>query len=1383
MNLQNGSGNNIRGNTSVKVFKIVLVIMILLLSSSSFAQWEKQSPVPAYLDVRGVGAPTTQKIFIATDDNSFDDGGALFESNDGGTTWTQLNIPTNLNDPLYGIFFLDDQNGWTYGNGIYRTTDGGNNWIELPLLGSTYYLEFYTPLLGIATGNGGSYISYDSGDSWDLSPNGIFHLTFSNNNGIGVSDSGLYHTTDGAVTFNQVYTGEATDAVYMSETVAVSIVDSNIIRSTDGGLTWNVIQQSNGKSKLFKISGSVLLAYGRTGSFPNYDHSVLRSTDAGITWSNIGEVIPEGIFAFTRIDDQTLTAADMMGNMHRSVDAGLTFTQTFDSPGLQPGFLSSASPVFPDNQTGYFGYGSGFVIKTTDGGASWFQISSGSGKTLIEIDRSSNGELLAVGEEGTILKSDGSTPWIIQDSPTSLPLTSVQFINNNDVIACDENGQIYTSTDAGVSWLASGVPPNNLDAKDIDFTSLQEGWIAGSGSIGGAVYQTTDGGNTWTGAQGFGGSYVAVDFENQSGWALNTGGVYYYTTDNGVNWTEGDLPGSPFQVSDIDFVDENTGYVVGYDGYAAKSIDGGVNWEVLPTPNNEDDFTDIYIIGQNEFWLSTNNEAAYYTATGGFNWAVLNINSDGFGSFSGIAASSTGDAWTVGFLGSIEHFNGPPPPPQNRPPEASFEFEANGLTVDFTDTSVDPDGNIVSWLWDFGDSSFSSLQNPTHIFDTSNTYIVRLTVTDDDSATGSTIRFVIVQPNPGGTFGDFTEVTPLDSIFVTPQDEDFWVITTASADFDNDNDLDVAVLGYYVVYNQSVDYKLILIENEGQLSQTEWDFSYIDVPLGSVTTGSSDMAWGDFDGDADLDLVVGSDGETILFENQNGSLVQIETQLPGYWEDNLQAEFDLNSISWADFDNDGDEDLLIPSVFDNSTFTYKTVLMRNDSSDGSGGWVFTEMDSVFASTFHAQSQWADFDNDQDLDLLLTHIAPLTDEGFIRRYRNDGNGQFTGEDILGDLTIEHGEAQWGDYDGDGDMDILIAGNVNEANGSNSIALRVYRNNGNGYDSLEVIDCVPCEGWWDLNAATWADYDNDGDIDIMLAGTYNSGSQIEGRARVYVNDGNGNFTDSENELPAPNAAGSRGGTFSWFDIDNDGDLDYFIAGQYYVPGGNGLVEAQMHVYRNDSPGQNNAPSTPTGLTVTHQNDNTVLLSWQPANDDHTPAASITYDVRVVRKGTHVPSNPQGGILVRIPEPGNVSAVNQWLITGLEDGEYEWHLRAVDGSYIGSFFATGDFSIGITSVNDDEGIPETYALDQNYPNPFNPSTTIKYSLPEEGLVTLKIYNALGEEVKTLANEIQSAGVYNISFDASGLSSGIYFYRIQANDNSSSKQFVETKKMILIK
>ena len=155
------------------------------------------------------------------------------------------------------------------------------------------------------------------------------------------------------------------------------------------------------------------------------------------------------------------------------------------------------------------------------------------------------------------------------------------------------------------------------------------------------------------------------------------------------------------------------------------------------------------------------------------------------------------------------------------------------------------------------------------------------------------------------------------------------------------------------------------------------------------------------------------------------------------------------------------------------------------------------------------------------------------------------------------------------------------------------------------------------------------------------------------------------------------------------------------------------------------------------------------------------------------------------------------NQWYlndvaIDGATDSIYSVEEATADDSGIYVCKITNDlvpdliivsrpFEVIVNVINsisgDQNGIPVTYGLKQNYPNPFNPATRINYQLAQSAKVVLTVYDIMGRGVKTLVNKYQQAGYYTIDFDASSLSSGIYFYDIK------SKRFSKTLKMILMK
>ena len=136
--------------------------------------------------------------------------------------------------------------------------------------------------------------------------------------------------------------------------------------------------------------------------------------------------------------------------------------------------------------------------------------------------------------------------------------------------------------------------------------------------------------------------------------------------------------------------------------------------------------------------------------------------------------------------------------------------------------------------------------------------------------------------------------------------------------------------------------------------------------------------------------------------------------------------------------------------------------------------------------------------------------------------------------------------------------------------------------------------------------------------------------------------------------------------------------------------------------------------------------------------------------------------------------VSNRNPTYYRGPQDPNHPWyHVSFRVARYVYSS------SVGIKEINE---TPGKFILYQNYPNPFNPSTNIKYQIPNSKFVTLKVYDVLGKEVETLVNEMQSAGTYEISWNArngvsAAYSSGIYYYKLVAGN------YTDTKKMILIK
>ncbi|HUU92785.1 MAG TPA: FG-GAP-like repeat-containing protein, partial [Phycisphaerae bacterium] len=452
----------------------------------------------------------------------------------------------------------------------------------------------------------------------------------------------------------------------------------------------------------------------------------------------------------------------------------------------------------------------------------------------------------------------------------------------------------------------------------------------------------------------------------------------------------------------------------------------------------------------------------------------------------------------------------------------------------------------------------------------------------------------------------------------------------AWGDYDNDDDLDLIIAG-------SVGYATRVTDLYRNSAGT---FSNSGISLPGIDYGG--LAWGDYDNDGDLDLAIDGQGTgsgprvgAILRNSAGSSFTDIGADITG---------MSTAAVAWGDYDNDGDLDLVVSGYWWDGTEHPETNLHRND--DGT----FTPVPNPFVGVTYGAVAWGDYDADGDLDLAVCG----EDSSDVRRtkiYRNDG-GTFS--DIGATLTgVRMGDLAWGDYDNDGDLDLAVCGTPS----TSTYVTKVYRNSGGTFSDIGA-------GLTGVIRASlaWGDYDNDGDLDLIAAGVSKDEGVI---TRLYQNNA-GSFV--------PYASGIDGFAYcslAWGDYDNDGDLDLAVAGTTDSIGSG----KAGRIYRNDGAVSNTPPSAPGGLSASVLGTD-ATFSWAAASDGQTPASGLTYNLRV---GTSPGDDDVfGGMadlttgLRLLPATGNAGHRLSWTLKGLAPDTYYWSVQAIDTAFAGSPWA---------------------------------------------------------------------------------------------------------------
>ena len=434
------------------------------------------------------------------------------------------------------------------------------------------------------------------------------------------------------------------------------------------------------------------------------------------------------------------------------------------------------------------------------------------------------------------------------------------------------------------------------------------------------------------------------------------------------------------------------------------------------------------------------------------------------------------------------------------------------------------------------------------------------------------------------------------------------------------------------------DVYLISIDDSGNLLDT-WTFG------GSGYDAGNELTF--------VDSAVTLAGPTASFGAGNHDVYLIGIELLPPFTEIPTSLINVNesAVAWGDYDNDGDLDILLTGHQGSNVGVAK--IYRNDDTS------FVDIGASLTAVYHSKVAWGDYDNDGDLDILLTGYTGSTK--IAKVYRND-SGSFI--DIGAPLIpVDSGPVAWGDYDNDGDLDILLTGYL----GNNNHTAKIYRNNGDSF--TDIPTSLPPIAF---GSVAWGDYDNDGDLDILLAGRSSESILI---TKLYRNDG-GSFTDIPTSM-----TGVDRSSVAWGDYDNDGDLDILLTGDTgpsqlstvyrnnigtsnTVPTPPTSLAASVS---GDSSVTLNWAKATDGQTVQDALTYNLRVGTSPGGVEiGSPMADVSTGFR------------------RIAALSSSNHRNSWTIRNLPEGIYYWSVQSIDNAFAGSAFADEQtFTIGITPL----------------------------------------------------------------------------------------------------
>ncbi|BDQ02785.1 YCF48-related protein [Ignavibacterium sp.] len=1278
----------------------------------------------------------------------------LLISNSIQAQWTDIN-PVPEGNTLWSTFFINDSVGWIAGSDgfIKKTTDGGIEWIQQNIstsaeIKSIFFISIDTGWIcgeqGILlkTINGGySWISLNSGTTERLN-----QIKFYNKlNGIAVGDKGIIiRTTDGGISWSQVYNNNliellsadlASDNIFYTTGYEPGSNSPKILKSTDAGINW--IDLSSNLSGLVGSLNTVEFVNADTGfagggEFYFSIGFILKTTDGGITWQQKSLPLPRNDKPFENhkilIDDE---------------------------------YYGIRAIYFKDENTGFAvgGNGGGWrrvILSTTDAGSTWGLKYHGMEEYgLLSVSVTESGFGIATGFNGSIFRTENNgVNWFQQLSGGvnyggKEKLNCVSFITDSfgwtggtrQSFGGNEDGYLLMkTTNGGKLWVTNtyyyDIP---LYLRDIFFINENFGWIATSDGI----QYTTDAGNTW----GYNNQITSVSsiffIDHNTGWLLSdntyfknnksfqVNNVIAKSTDGGVSWTVKSTPGG----NSIYFSDSLNGWVAGDNGNIRKTTDGGETW-INKLSGTVSDLKSIKFFNNNLGAVAGSNSTFLISTDGGETWLSRNTNTNtAFNSITFIDANSI---WLVGDNGTI--------------------LFTDDLGNTWTNYGNITNKNLKS-IYKKNDNSvfiaghqgamlryFNNTQQPPMHFNKNwsgnpylpmNIYITSAKIENASLKAGDEIAVF----SSGNCVGS---IRLNDSI---PQNGFVQIIT--SLDDPNTNEVD----GF--IPNDTIVFKF-------WNSQTQQE---IELVIASYTQGTGRFI---------------QQGTSVVNLNGYNYLTQ-SVGLTGGWNiislnvqpDNINMMSIFNSLISGDVlikvqDETGNaiEKLPEPIGWINNignwspTEGYYTKIQPNSAASliTTGIKVPLPQNIILTNGWNIISY--PVQTEQNALLILQDLinngklVKVQDEagnaieylpepiGWINNIGNfkPGEGYYLKVNSIASLTYTESALP---------KSIELNKNIIAEKNNTSHFTQIWSDNPYLPMNIYVTD---------FNLPDGSSLIQGDEIGIFYSDI------CIGAAQISQNDINRGYVQIILSADDPTT------------IETDG----FVAGNSIIVNVWKANQNQFITISNPVFLSGSEFFEPLGTSVIRfntvipvelisfgalVNNSDVRLSWSTSTELNNRGFEIERGQK-----PKVKSQIDWESIGFINGKGTTTETQNYSFAdkNLLPGKYYYRLKQID--FDGKF----SFS-GMIEVNVD--LPTEFALEQNYPNPFNPTTKISWQSPVGSWQTLKVFDILGNEVATLVDEYKEPGRYEVEFDASDLSSGVYIYRLQAD------AFISTKKMVLLR